>query len=278
MDIWYSPTETAYVTMAKALKKHIDEKTDNAEIEQKYLVPLMKIIADGFLTEIINEQENMVVHNHEILKNQRFEIAQNKKEVAALAQEWIQTKARIQEGNRTIEKNKQDAESLELRIQELEKTVNDLEERLRQRDGAIVDGEIETDSALAGAMRAYDFIEKKTCDSDKASKAFNSYLLNGKFTKGDTYENGIKKFDAEKAIEEAKGEKLHRNISTMDLSTRTYNALSRNGIATIGEVVELTRTELEQLRGMGEKGAKEIEEKLSKLHLALKFDLIDLYK
>lgn len=266
MDIRYKPTETAYVTMAKALKRHIDEKSDNTEIEQKYLVPLMKIIADGFLTEIISEQENMVVHNHEILKNQRFEIAQNKKEVAELAREWIQTKARIQEGNQTIEKNKQDAESLELRIQELEKTVNDLEERLRQRDGAIVDGEIETDSALAGAMRAYDFIEKKTGNSDKASKAFNSYLLNGKFIKGDTYDGNTTKFDAQQAIEEAKKE----SIETLGLSNRAENALRRAGLKTLEDIASKSRDEILKLPNVGSTTIIEIQKALLTRGLSFK--------
>lgn len=278
MDIWYSPTETAYVTMAKALKKHIDEKTDNAEIEQKYLVPLMKIIADGFLTEIISEQENMVVHNHEILKSQRFEIAQNKKEVAELARKWIETKARIEEGNRTFEKNKQDAESLELRIQELEKTVNDLEERLRQRDGAIVDGEIETDSALAGAMRAYDFIEKKTGDSDKASKAFNSYLLNGKFSKGDTYDGNTTKFDAQQAIEEAKKANLKQSIELLELPNRAENALKQAGLKTLEDITSKTREEILNIPHMGKGSVSEVEKALTIRGLSFKRGIMDWFE
>lgn len=274
----YRNSETAYVVMAKAIKRHFENKYDNKEIEEKYLPPLMNIIADGFLYEIIGEQENMIVHNNYIKTTLLNQIGEKNRILANLESKQKEIQEFISDSDARIEKNKSEIEETEKYIETLKKTVDELENKLREYDGVVTAGTTETDPALAGAMKAHDFILKSTGDQKQASKAFNSYLLNGKFTKGTTYENGVKKFDAEKAIEEAKGEKLLRNISTMDLSTRTYNALSRNGIATIGEVVKLTRTELEQLRGMGEKGAKEIEEKLSKLHLALKFDLMDLYK
>lgn len=67
----------------------------------------------------------------------------------------------------------------------------------------------------------------------------------------------------ENIIEQAAGE-LTESINRLKLSARSYNALRRGGIDTIGELVSAyTHGKLIAFRGLGARSYKEIEEKLT---------------
>lgn len=53
-------------------------------------------------------------------------------------------------------------------------------------------------------------------------------------------------------------------IDVLQLSARVYNSLARCRIRTVEELRSMTLYELRQVRGLGEKGIKEIKEKLER--------------
>lgn len=66
----------------------------------------------------------------------------------------------------------------------------------------------------------------------------------------------------ENIIEQVAGE-LSEDIERLELSNRSYNALKRGGIDTIGELVSsYTHGKIVALRGLGSRSYKEIEEKI----------------
>lgn len=60
------------------------------------------------------------------------------------------------------------------------------------------------------------------------------------------------------------------SIEDLELSQRPSNCLRRAGITTIGELCELTETQLKQIRNMGDKSVKEVKEVLAKMGLSLR--------
>ena len=76
----------------------------------------------------------------------------------------------------------------------------------------------------------------------------------------------------EKEEEEKKEEKEINKIKIEDLnfSTRTFNALIKNQIKTVGGILKKGEEGLLKLEGLGEKGVKEIKQKLKKLGVELK--------
>jgi DNA-directed RNA polymerase subunit alpha len=63
---------------------------------------------------------------------------------------------------------------------------------------------------------------------------------------------------------------LKTRIDSLQLSTRTANALSGGGIRTLGGLIQKTKEDLLELEGFGEKGLVEVEELLTGFGLALK--------
>ena len=63
---------------------------------------------------------------------------------------------------------------------------------------------------------------------------------------------------------------LKTRIDSLDLSTRTLNALNANSIRTLGGLARKRREELLELEGIGEKGISEIKKTLAKFGLTLK--------
>ena len=63
---------------------------------------------------------------------------------------------------------------------------------------------------------------------------------------------------------------LKTRIDSIQLSTRTLNALSDAGIRTVGGLIQKTEKDLLDLDGFGEKGLKELKEVLTDFGLALK--------
>jgi len=59
-------------------------------------------------------------------------------------------------------------------------------------------------------------------------------------------------------------------IEELNLSVRSYNCLKREGINTVGELVEKTEPELVEIRNFGQKSIEEVKAKLEELGLSLK--------
>jgi DNA-directed RNA polymerase subunit alpha len=59
-------------------------------------------------------------------------------------------------------------------------------------------------------------------------------------------------------------------IEELDLSVRSYNCLKREGVATVGELMDKTPQELLEIRNFGSKSVDEVAEKLAELGVALK--------
>ncbi len=57
------------------------------------------------------------------------------------------------------------------------------------------------------------------------------------------------------------------NLADIDISVKTFNALSRAGIHTIGDLKRCAMHDLMRLRGFGTKSLKEVENLLETYHL-----------
>jgi len=83
----------------------------------------------------------------------------------------------------------------------------------------------------------------------------------------DAPEEKNKKSEKEQKKEE---DALKIRVEDLSFSTRTLNALSQNGVRTIGGLVKKRELDLIELEGVGDKAIKEIRKELSKLGLCLK--------
>lgn len=155
--------EDAFTILARAIKKYEREK--GVEIKQPEARVMAEILSSGFLDEIISQEIALIRQNKRFLSTQE----EQKKDTERYIKNIIQNHQAI------IEEYK----SYQEKINTLKKTLMDM------------DGKeyitLETDEALAGAKRAYDFIYEKTKDEERASYAFDSYLLGGRYKEGDTY-------------------------------------------------------------------------------------------
>ena len=61
-----------------------------------------------------------------------------------------------------------------------------------------------------------------------------------------------------------------RPIEDLDLSVRSYNCLKREGVATVGELMDRTEQELLEIRNFGSKSVDEVRDKLTELGISLK--------
>jgi DNA-directed RNA polymerase subunit alpha len=59
-------------------------------------------------------------------------------------------------------------------------------------------------------------------------------------------------------------------VEELDLTVRTYNCLKRDGIATVGELMDRTEPELLEIRNFGSKSVEEIREKLAELGVGIR--------
>ncbi|QQR76493.1 DNA-directed RNA polymerase subunit alpha [Candidatus Nomurabacteria bacterium] len=89
----------------------------------------------------------------------------------------------------------------------------------------------------------------------------------------------IKEESADASVEESEGEKdsgedmsdiLKTRIDTLELSTRTLNALNSANIRTVGGIARKKKEDLLELEGIGEKGIQEIRRMLSNFGITLK--------
>ncbi len=85
----------------------------------------------------------------------------------------------------------------------------------------------------------------------------------------------------EQSIEEApeqifKSEKseydkmLEIPVEDLDLSVRSYNCLKRQGVNTLGQLIDYSESELVKIRNFGAKSINEVREKLNEMNLSLK--------
>jgi len=71
------------------------------------------------------------------------------------------------------------------------------------------------------------------------------------------------------AVESAASRQLQTRIEDLDFSVRTSNCLRREGIGTVGELVQRTESDLMAIRNFGRKSLVEVREKLATMNLAL---------
>jgi DNA-directed RNA polymerase subunit alpha len=62
---------------------------------------------------------------------------------------------------------------------------------------------------------------------------------------------------------------LQLPIEDMDLSVRSYNCLKREGVSTVGELVQKTEQDLLDIRNFGQKSIEEVKQKLAEMGLSL---------
>ena len=75
--------------------------------------------------------------------------------------------------------------------------------------------------------------------------------------------------EAAAAREEARPRTLDTRVEELDFSVRTFNCLRREGIATVGELIQKTPAELLAIRNFGKKSLTEVQDKLQTLGLSL---------
>ena len=71
-------------------------------------------------------------------------------------------------------------------------------------------------------------------------------------------------------IKERKSVILDTHIDDLEFSARTYNALKREGLCTLGDISNVTEQKLAKIRNLGEKSCNEVIEKLKEYGLSLK--------
>jgi DNA-directed RNA polymerase subunit alpha len=59
-------------------------------------------------------------------------------------------------------------------------------------------------------------------------------------------------------------------IEDLDLTVRSYNCLKREGVATVGDLVQKSEEDLLEIRNFGQKSIDEVKAKLDELELNLK--------
>jgi DNA-directed RNA polymerase subunit alpha len=59
-------------------------------------------------------------------------------------------------------------------------------------------------------------------------------------------------------------------IEDMDLTVRSYNCLKREGVATVGDLVQKSEEDLLEIRNFGQKSIDEVKAKLEELGLGLR--------
>lgn len=84
------------------------------------------------------------------------------------------------------------------------------------------------------------------------------------------YQPKMKRTGGYKIPIEEKDPIMYFSIDDLDLSQRPNNCLRRAGITTIGQLCELTETQLKKIRNMGIKSVKEVIDALARVGYKLK--------
>jgi DNA-directed RNA polymerase subunit alpha len=125
-------------------------------------------------------------------------------------------------------------------------------EQMTNYDRLILD--VETD----GSMSPSDAV------SAAGSTLVNLFELFGQLGEGKGLEPG-----PELGEDEQSGE-LAKPIEDLDLTVRSYNCLKREGVTTVGELVEKSEEDLLEIRNFGQKSIDEVKAKLEEMGLNLK--------
>ena len=133
----------AFTVMSRAIRRHYDN--DDDKIPPALARVMAKIIDDGFLDSVLEEQAELIAHSKKVLER---------------------TEKLVREEERKLH-------TVFRRAEELNSACKGLEERIALMKK--IDEE-EDDPLLRGARKAYVFIKTETNDKDKACKAYNSYL------------------------------------------------------------------------------------------------------
>ncbi len=72
------------------------------------------------------------------------------------------------------------------------------------------------------------------------------------------------------AVESAASRQLQTRIEDLDFSVRTSNCLRREGIGTVGELIQRSENDLMAIRNFGRKSLVEVKDKMATMNLALK--------
>jgi DNA-binding CsgD family transcriptional regulator len=110
-------------------------------------------------------------------------------------------------------------------------------------------------TALAEKQADYD---RLAIEYDRLAKAFE--LVTGKEASRNTVETMAKAVDA-----------YNIPVDALGLSVRTYNALRRAGKDTLGDIAEMTESQLCKVRNLGAKSRKEVVDVLASYGLTLKY-------
>jgi DNA-directed RNA polymerase subunit alpha len=70
--------------------------------------------------------------------------------------------------------------------------------------------------------------------------------------------------------EAARASDLAIPIEELDFSVRSYNCLKREGVHTVGDLIQRTEQDLLDIRNFGQKSIEEVKEKLAELGLSLR--------
>ena len=196
----YKNDDEALLVMSRAIRKHFND--DEEKINTTLARHMAEIVTDGFLSDALKEQNELIKQNKEFIKNLKKEISSLIYSRDNLRRELVDLKA----------------------IQRI------VEEKIKSMDGQTI-GEREINPMLAGAKKAYDWIYEKTNDENRACKAYNSYLLGGKYVENDVYDGDVKTFDASLSLES--GVCTYRvdtkkNNETGDLSVKDWKKYARS--------------------------------------------------
>ncbi len=107
--------------------------------------------------------------------------------------------------------------------------------------------------------------------SPKDAISLSSKILINFFEKFLDLRSVFDQIDLEKNIEKKEAARFEEMaIEELDLSVRSYNCLKRAGIASVGELVQKSESEMMKVRNLGKKSLKEVKDKLEEKGLSFK--------
>lgn len=158
-------------TLTTILKSSISKMIKDSELTEKTGYNVLKLadaVEEAFLQEVVQYRKDF----YEKIKS----------ECLAYRTESEQLERKVRYLNDQAKWLRNEVDGLTAEEKRLIETIKQKCEEMKYE---------EVDPVLAGAMKAFDWIMKNTGDKSAASKAFNSYLLGGKFNDGETYSETV---------------------------------------------------------------------------------------